>query len=85
MSTPTIIPIKRAESSKINEKTVNFDVVCFPLFLLVRKERKKLFFFGKYQKYFISYVENIRNFTRLRTREITVILNTVNEIYLIFT
>ena len=47
-------------------KKVSFDAVCFPLILLQKKTNKKkiYFFFGKHQKYFISYVENIRKFTR---------------------
>ena len=46
-------------------------------------------FFGKYQKYLISCVENICNFTRatlvLRSRKITDIFNTFDEICLVFT
>ena len=52
-----------------------------------REENKKkiYFFFGKYQNYFISCVENIRNSLVLRTRELTDIFITFDETYLVFT
>ena len=52
-------------------KKVNF----FPFTEKIK--RKFFFFFGRYQKYFISRVE--------RTREIADIFNTFDEIYLAFT
>ena len=69
MFTPNIIPNKRTEPSRIKRemtrKKVSFDAVCFPLVLLEKKNKKKIYLFcGKYQKYFISCVENIRKFTR---------------------
>ena len=48
-----------------------------------KMKRKLTFFFGKYQKYFSSCVENISN--QLRTFEIPDIFNTFDEIYLVST
>ena len=55
---PNIIP---TEPSKINDKWLRKKLI-FPLY---GKNKKQItFFFGKYQKHFISCVENISNFTR---------------------
>ena len=46
---PNIIPIKRTEPSRFNEKwlgkKVSFDAVSFPLVLLEKKNKKKIYFF----------------------------------------
>ena len=79
--TPNIIPTIRAEPSKINEKWPGKKVKFFPL---TGKIKRKFTFFGKYQKYFISCIENISISLVLRTREITDIFNTFHEVYLVF-
>ena len=83
--TSNIIPSESAEPNKMDgkwlERKVNVNVVCFPLFLLDRKNKKDNLLSGKYQKYFIGCVENIRNFTR----ENAYIFNAFDEIYLFFT
>ena len=69
----------------MTREKVSFDAVCFPLVLLDKKNKKKIYsFFIKYQKYFISCVENIINSLVLRTCEITDIF-IIFEIYLVFT
>ena len=47
----------------MTREKASFDAVCFPIFLLERKNIFFLLFFGKYLTYFISCVENIRIFT----------------------
>ena len=82
MITPNIIPTKRAEPSKIIEKRLEKSKV-FPFD--GKKNKKKIYFLGKYQKYFITCVENISNSLVLRICEITDIFNTFDKIYLVFT
>ena len=64
MFTPNIIPVKQSKR-EMNRKKSNFDAVCLPLVFQERKTKKKIsLLFGKYQIYFISCAENIRNFMR---------------------
>ena len=61
--TSTIIPNKRAESSRINEKwlekKVNFDADCFPFVLLEKNHNEKIYFFPANTKNISSHVLKI--------------------------
>ena len=81
---PNIIPTKRAELSKINEKCLGKKVKFF--FSLTEKIRRKFTFFSVNTKNISSHMLQISVISRVRsTREITDICNTFDEIYLVFT
>ena len=81
--TPNIIPIKHAEPSKINEKWLGKKLSFPPL---NGKNKKKIYFFSVITKIISSHVLTISVVSLiLRTREITDIFNTFDEIYLVFT
>ena len=80
MFTPNIIPTKRAEQREMTRKKVKF----FPLNGKIK--RKFTFYFSVNTKNISSHMLKISAISLvLRTREITDILNTFDEIYLIFT
>ena len=67
-------------------KKVSFDPVCFPLVLLEKKNKKKIYYFSVNTKNISSHVLKIsENSLVLRTREFTDIFITFDEIYLVFT
>ena len=81
--TPYIILTKRAEPSKINEKWL-WKQLSF--FSLNGKNKKKIYLFSVNTKNISSHVLKISAISLvLRTREITDIFNTFDEIYLVFT
>ena len=78
MFAPNIIPTKCAELSKIIEKWLG------KTFPLNWKNKKKIYFFLVNTKNISSHVLQISAISLvLRTREITDIFNTFNEIYLV--
>ena len=80
--THNIIPTKHAEPSKINEKWQGKKLS----FSLNGKNKKKIYFFSVNTKNISSHVLKISAISLvLRTREITDICNTFDEIYLVFT
>ena len=80
--TPNIIPTKRAEPNKINEKWLWKKLS----FSLNGKNKKKIYFFSVNTKNILSHVLKISLFSlMLRTCEITEIFNIFDEIYLVFT
>ena len=74
MFTPNIIPTKRTEPSKINEKWLWKKLRFFPK---QKKRKKKIYFFLVNTKNISSNV--------LKISVITDIFNTFDEIYLVFT
>ena len=78
--TPSSIPTKGSEPSKINEKWLGKILSFFP-----STEKIKKYFFGVKTKNISSHVLKILAISLvLRTREITDIFNTFDEIYLVF-
>ena len=77
--TPNLIPTKRAEPSKINEKWLWKKLSFFPL---TEKNKKKIyFFFSVNTKNILSHMLKLSAISLvLRTREITDIFNTFDEI-----
>ena len=70
----------------MTSKKVSFDAVCFPLVLLEKKNKKKIyFFFGTYQNISSHVLKISENSLVLRTREFTDIFITFDEIDLVFT
>ena len=70
----------------MTRKQVSFDAVCFPLVLLEKKNKKKIYFFSVNTKNISSHVLKIsENTLVLRTREFTDIFIAFDEIYLVFT
>ena len=89
MFAPNIIPTKRAELSKINERRLRKKLT-FRLNEKKKKKKKKkkenLLFFSVNTKNISSHVLTISAISLvLRTSEITGIFNTIEEIYLVFT
>ena len=83
MFAPKIIPKKHAEPSQTNEKWPGKKVKFFPL---NEKNKKKIYFLSVNTKNISSHVLKISAISLvLRTREITDIFNTFDEIYLVFT
>ena len=77
--TLNIIPTKRTEPSKINEKKVKFSPK-------QKKIKKKIYFFSVITKNISSRVLKISAISFvLRTRDITDIFNTFDEMLLVFT
>ena len=74
---PNIIPSKRAEPSKFNEKRLGKKVEFFPL--TEKKKLKNIYFFSSYVLKMSAF------FLVLHTHEITDIFNTFDEINLVFT
>ena len=76
--TPNIRPTKHVETSKINEKWL--------IFPLTEKNKKKIYFCSVNTKNISSRVLKISAISLvLRTRKITDMFNTFDEIYLVFT
>ena len=70
----------------MTRKKVSFDAVCFPLVLLEKKNKKKIYFFLVNTKTISSHVLKIsENSLVLRIREFADIVITFDEIYLVFT
>ena len=79
---PNIIPTKCAEPSQMNEKWLYEKSKVFPL---NGKNKKKIYLFSVYFKNISSHVLKISAISLvLRTREITDIFYTFDEIYLVF-
>ena len=79
---PNIIPIKRAEPSKINEKWLGKKLS----FSLNGKRKKNIYLFSANTKNISSHVLKISAISLvLLTCEITDIFNTFDDIYLVFT
>ena len=88
MFAPNIIPTKRAELSKINERRLRKKLTFRLNEKKKKKEKKKkiYFFFSVNTKNISSHVLTISAISLvLRTSEITGIFNTIDEIYLVFT
>ena len=70
----------------MTRKKVSFDAVCFPLVLVEKNIKKKIYCFSVNTKTISSHVlKIIENSLVLRTREFTDIFITFDEIYLVFT
>ena len=81
--TPNIIPTRCAELNKIKENCLGKVTVFFSS---KRKKLKEIYFFSVNTKNVKSHVLKISAISLvLRTREITDIFNTFDEIYLVFT
>ena len=69
----------------MTRKKVSFDAVCFPLVLLEKKNKKKIYFLSVNTKNISSHVLKIsENSLVLCTREFTDIFITFDEIYLVY-
>ena len=83
MFPPNIIPTKPAEPGKINEKYFEKKLSFFPS---TEKIKRKIYFFSVNTKNILSHVLKISAISLvLRTREISDIFKTFDEIYLVFT